>query len=80
MRTLGQTVSNRRFQLGLSQGELARRIGKTQASISKIEAGKQIPSLGMLSLLANALRLKMDEILQGYMMEQMEKKQARLVQ
>lgn len=65
MTTIGNCIANRRIELGLSQEEVARAIGKTQAAVSKIESGHITPSVGMLRLLADALKLKMSEILEG---------------
>ncbi|MGW3723743.1 helix-turn-helix domain-containing protein [Streptomyces sp. NPDC000851] len=52
---LGQAVYDRRAQLGLSQTELARRAGMTQAQISNIEGGDSVPPLPLLTRLAKAL-------------------------
>jgi transcriptional regulator with XRE-family HTH domain len=37
--TLGQLIQRLRLQAGLTQGELAQRIGTTQSGISRLEAG-----------------------------------------
>lgn len=42
---LAQYIAERRVDQGLSQSELARRSGLTQASVSNYEAGKRDPSL-----------------------------------
>jgi transcriptional regulator with XRE-family HTH domain len=52
---LGQTVYDRRVELGLSQSELARRAGMTQSQISTIEGGDSVPTLPLLTRLAKAL-------------------------
>ena len=39
---------------GLTQTELARRMGTTQSSIARIEGGGSLPTLGMLARLAHA--------------------------
>lgn len=44
-----------RQQLGLSQAEVARRVGCRRASVSHWECGRQQPSLAMLPRLALAL-------------------------
>lgn len=54
-----------RERLGLSQGELAQRIGVTQENISQIEGGKVWPSLEHAQDLAAALRTSIDELLGG---------------
>ncbi len=52
---LGQAVYDRRTGLGLSQTELARRADMTQPQISHIEGGDSVPSLPLLTRLADAL-------------------------
>lgn len=52
---LGQAVYDRRTELGLSQTELARHAGMTQPQISNIEGGDAVPTLPLLTRLANAL-------------------------
>jgi DNA-binding XRE family transcriptional regulator len=52
---LGQAVYDRRTELGLSQGELARRAGMTQPQISRIEGGDSRPTLPLLTRLVKAL-------------------------
>ncbi|MFF2844775.1 helix-turn-helix domain-containing protein [Streptomyces sp. NPDC058001] len=52
---LGQAVYDRRTELGLSQAELARRAGMAQPQISNIEGGDSVPTLPLLTRLANAL-------------------------
>lgn len=52
---LGQAVYDRRTELGLSQAELARRVDMTQPQISHIEGGDSVPSLSLLTRLADAL-------------------------
>ncbi len=43
-----------RTRAGLTQTELARRMGTTQSSIARIESGGSLPTLDMLSRLAHA--------------------------
>ena len=51
---VGRLVRDRRRQAGLSQVELASRIGTTQAAISKIETGRTLPGLDLLERVATA--------------------------
>lgn len=62
---LGQAVYDRRAQLGLSQTELARRAGMTQAQISNIEGGDSVPTLPLLTRLAKALEASLTIDLDG---------------
>lgn len=52
---IGPVVERLRLEAGFTQAELARRIGTTQAAISKIETGRSIPGLELLDRVATAL-------------------------
>jgi transcriptional regulator with XRE-family HTH domain len=52
---VGPIVERLRMEAGLTQAELARRLGTTQAAISKIETGRTVPGLDLLDRLATAL-------------------------
>lgn len=62
---LGTELAARRVAAGLSQSELARRIGTSQAAISKIESGRVIPGLLVIERIARAtgttIELKLGE-------------------
>src|SRR5262249_12578951 len=51
---LAELVYTLRTRAGLTQTELARRMGTTQSSIARIEGGGSLPTLGMLARLAHA--------------------------
>ncbi|HEX9123774.1 MAG TPA: helix-turn-helix transcriptional regulator [Actinomycetota bacterium] len=51
---IGRLVVERRRQAGLTQTELAERIGTTQAAISKIETGRTLPGIDLLERVAVA--------------------------
>ncbi len=51
---LAELVYALRTQAGLTQTELARRMGTTQSSIARIEGGGSLPTLDMLARLARA--------------------------
>jgi ribosome-binding protein aMBF1 (putative translation factor) len=51
---LAELVYTLRTQAGLTQTELARRMGTTQSSIARIEGGGSLPTLDMLARLAHA--------------------------
>jgi transcriptional regulator with XRE-family HTH domain len=53
--TLGRLLRARRESVGLSQGELARRVGMTRTSITNIESGRQKVQLHTLYDVARAL-------------------------
>lgn len=52
---IGPVVERLRMEAGLTQAELGRRIGTTQAAISKIETGRTVPGLELLDRIATAL-------------------------
>ena len=51
---LAQLVYDARTAAGLSQTELARRMGTSQAAISQIEGGGQVPTVATLARVARA--------------------------
>jgi transcriptional regulator with XRE-family HTH domain len=51
---LAELVYTLRTRAGLTQTELARRMGTTQSSIARIESGGSLPTLNMLARLAHA--------------------------
>jgi HTH-type transcriptional regulator / antitoxin HipB len=52
---LGQAVRARRLELGMSQTALAEKAGMTQSAVSRLEAGRAVPTIGVLERLAAAL-------------------------
>lgn len=52
--TTGRVVEETRRAAGLTQAELARRIGTTQPAISKIESGRTLPGIDLLERVARA--------------------------
>lgn len=59
--SLGQIVKERRLELGLTQAELARRVGCAVVTLRKIEADSLRPSVQMAELFALALNIPEDE-------------------
>lgn len=51
---LAELVYQLRVDAGLTQTELARRMGTTQSSIARIEAGGSLPSMAVLAKLSRA--------------------------
>ena len=58
---------NRRKELGLSQQQLADRVGCLQLSIHNIEAGKHQPTPAMLQKLCTALGIEFDVAIYVYL-------------
>lgn len=59
-REIAAQVILRRGELGLSQAQLARRMGTTKSGISRIESGRHRTSLLTLEKLAAALEMQLD--------------------
>ncbi|MCY4012274.1 MAG: helix-turn-helix transcriptional regulator [Gammaproteobacteria bacterium] len=56
-RRLGRTVANRRRQLGLTQRDVAARLGLSRASLANLECGRQRIMVHQLFGLVNILNL-----------------------
>lgn len=52
---LGEAIRARRQEVGLSQRELAERMGTAQSVVARLEAGAVTPTLGTLDRVADAL-------------------------
>jgi len=61
-KTLGQVLKRQRETLGLTQRELASRLGVKAAHIAYMESGRRRPSLSLLSRLADVLGLKKEPL------------------
>lgn len=59
---MGRIIRQRRDELGMTQAELAARIGTDKRQIRRWEAGQTQPTLGMAFDLAQALGLSVDEL------------------
>ncbi|MGW0751837.1 helix-turn-helix domain-containing protein [Streptomyces sp. NPDC002587] len=62
---IGQAVYDRRNELGISQGELARRAGMTQPEVSRLELGGTMPAVPLLARLAQAMESELNLKLVG---------------
>ena len=61
--TIGQRVHAARIAAGLSQGQLAERVGVAQAAISRIERGEtREPGVLIMAGIARALDTSIDEL------------------
>lgn len=57
-RRLGRTVAKRRGELGMSQAEVAAKLGLSRASLANLESGRQRIMVHQLFALVHALKLK----------------------
>ena len=58
-----KAVLDRRKELGLTQEELARRVGTSKQMVSKYELGQRSPKVTMANAFAEALETTLDELL-----------------
>ena len=58
-----QAVLSRRKHLGLTQDELAKRVGTSKQMVSKYELGQRSPKVTMANAFAEALDTTLDELL-----------------
>lgn len=62
---LGVIVANKRKEKGIEQGEIAKKVGLSQASYSRLESGKSSFSFDQLFECAKALDVSVDELFQS---------------
>ena len=60
---LSRNISIRRKELGLTQAQLAEKLGVETETLSRFERGKNLPSLGTLEKLANLLLVSVADLL-----------------
>lgn len=79
---LSYNMKSRRKVLGLSQIDLAEKTGSAANYISKIEAGRQFPSVEMIEKLADALQIDTVELfaLSGQQKSRMQLEKSALMQ
>lgn len=58
-----ESVLSRRKELGLTQEELAKKIGTSKQMVSKYELGQRSPKVAMANAFADALETTLDELL-----------------
>ena len=59
---LGHKIARQRRAAGLTQAELAEKVGVQPETISRLETGKRTVSLGMMVLLSESLGLELHEL------------------
>lgn len=60
---IGETIRKRRKELGMTQEEVARRLGVTAPAVNRWENGNAMPDITLLSPLARLLSCSLDELL-----------------
>lgn len=61
----GEVIKIRRKKMGLTQRELAGKLGICDKTISKWEVGKGMPELSLMVPLCDVLNITTDELLRG---------------
>ena len=69
----GALIAQIRKEIGLTQKQLADKIGVSNATVSKWETAKGFPDISLLEPLAGALGISVSEILAGERLEDTEK-------
>ncbi|OIO44546.1 MAG: hypothetical protein AUJ41_02715 [Candidatus Pacebacteria bacterium CG1_02_43_31] len=62
-KVLGKKVQRYRKKTGMSQEEVAHKVGISRAYMGYIEQGRNIPSLEVLQKVAKVLKVKLNELL-----------------
>lgn len=62
---IGERLRQERARAGLSQRELARRIGSSASLISQLESGNSKPSVGTLYAIVTELGISLDRVVRG---------------
>lgn len=57
-----EKIKNARLQAGLTQKELAKRLGTSQQNIAQYENGKRVPKIETLQKIAKALKVSVNEL------------------
>ena len=60
---IGIRISNARKVMGLTQAELAERIGVSEKYLSRIENGNQVPSITIVARICEVLQISADKLL-----------------
>ena len=61
-RIIGKKIKKRRSVLGLTQEELAEKVGISRAYMGFVEQGRNVPTLETLEKIAKALKVKISEL------------------
>ena len=63
---LGEAIRTRRKQAELSQEELAEKADLSTVFISRVERGKESPSMDSLVKIARALKTRVSDLVEGF--------------
>jgi len=63
MANIGENIKALRERSGMSQEQLAARIGKTRSAVSQYESGKIIPRMGVIESIASVFMVDKTEVI-----------------
>lgn len=63
LRWIGKHIEFHRRRSGMTQRELAARIGRTNSPVSRIESGMHDPNITLLAAIADALKVSIEDLL-----------------
>ena len=64
MEDFAKNIRKKRTELGLTQDELARRVGVSQVAIHQYESGSAVPKMTIAVRLAKALKTSCEELME----------------
>ena len=62
-RKIGRIIRDKRIELGLTQDDLAKSIGKQRPAVQRLESGNVNPSIYFLREIAGGLKITLEELL-----------------
>ena len=63
MSAIGENIRKYREESGMSQQQLADRIGKTRSAVSQYESGRTIPRMGVIQAIADTFNVNKSDII-----------------
>ncbi len=66
---IGQFIASRRKTVGLTQAQLAEKLGITDRAVSKWETGRALPDTSIMIELCHILKINVNDLLQGEVMQ-----------
>ncbi len=66
---IGQFIAARRKAVGLTQAQLAEKLGITDRAVSKWETGRALPDTALMLELCGILKISVNDLLQGEVMQ-----------
>jgi transcriptional regulator with XRE-family HTH domain len=63
---VGIRIKHRRFEVNISQDELANRVGMSSRLVSRLETGEALPSILRLKKITDALDYSLSDLFRGF--------------